>query len=100
MPFVADTIGTASIDSLDAAESDAAALDQARATGCATAESLGPAEPRPWLAGAVRRHTRSLRRVFYSGVAAHPAVRPHRKWLAENGRLIAATVKDIQELAG
>jgi len=49
--------------------------------------------------GAVRRHIRSLRRVIYSGIAAHPAARPHRDWLAENGRLIAATVKELQELA-
>ena len=38
--------------------------------------------------------------MIYSGVAAHPAARPHRNWLAENGRLIAATVKEIQDLAG
>jgi cyclic beta-1,2-glucan glucanotransferase len=36
---------------------------------------------------------------MYSGLAAHPAARPHRNWLAENARLIAATVKEIQELA-
>jgi cyclic beta-1,2-glucan synthetase len=38
--------------------------------------------------------------LIYSGVSAHPAVRPHRNWLAQNGRLIAATVKEIQDLAG
>jgi hypothetical protein len=80
-------------------ESEAAVRDQIRASGRATAETFGPAEPRPWIAGAVKRRTRSLRRLIYSGVAAHPAVLPHRNWLSENGRLIAATVKEIQELA-
>jgi cyclic beta-1,2-glucan synthetase len=64
------------------------------------ADTLGPAEPRPWLAGDIKRHSRSLRRVIYSGVAGHPAARPYRSWLTENGRLIAATVKEIQGLAG
>src|SRR5688572_12803040 len=80
--------------------SEVAPLDEPRACGRATAAALGPAAPRPWLAGAIKRHTRSLRRVLYSGLAAHPAARPHRNWLAENGRLIAATVKEIQDLAG
>ena len=75
-------------------------MDQARACGRAKAETLGPAEPRAWLAGAIKQHTRSLRRVIYSGVAAHPTARPYRSWLAENGRLIAATVTEIQDLAG
>ena len=100
MSFVAETIGTTSPDSLPPVESDAAAVEQARACGCATAATLGPAAPRPWIAGDVKRHTRSLRRLIHSGIAAHPAVRRHRDWLAENGRLIAATAKEIQELAG
>ena len=101
MSITAETIGTVTPDSFRDLESDdAQSLDRARAWGCATAETLGPAEPRPWIAGAVRRHTRSLRRLIYSGVAAHPAVLPHRNWLSENGRLIAATVKEIQEIAG
>jgi hypothetical protein len=75
-------------------------MAQARACGRAKADTLGPAEPRAWLAGAIKRHTRSLRRVIYSGIAAHPAARPYRSWLAENGRLIAATAKEIQDLAG
>jgi hypothetical protein len=65
-----------------------------------TAETLGPAEPRPWIAAVVKRRTRSLRRLIYTGVAAHPAVRTHRSWLIENRRLIAATTKEVQELAG
>ncbi len=91
---------TTSPDPLRPAESDAAALDQTRACGCAAAETLGPAEARPWVAGAIKRHTRSLRRMIYSGVAAHPAVLKHRNWLAENGRQIAAAAKEIQDLAG
>ena len=99
MSITAETIGAEPPDSLPPVDGDVSALFQTRAFGCATAETLGPAEPRPWLAGAIRRHTRSLRRLIYSGIAAHPAVRPHRNWLAENGRLIAATVKETQELA-
>ena len=99
MSSTAETIGTASADAVLPIESEAAVRDQIRASGRATAETFGPAEPRPWIAGAVKRRTRSLRRLIYSGVAAHPAVLPHRNWLSENGRLIAATVKEIQELA-
>ena len=63
-------------------------------------ERSGPLSRARGLLGSVKRHIRSLRRVIYSGIAAHPAARPHRNWLAENRRLIAATVKEIQELAG
>jgi hypothetical protein len=52
------------------------------------------------IAGALRRRTRALKRQLAAGLAAHPGARPHRAWLVENGRLIAGTVKEIQELAG
>ena len=55
---------------------------------------------RKGIAGALRRRTRALRRQLAAGLAAHPGARPHRAWLVENGRLIAGTVKEIQELAG
>jgi hypothetical protein len=87
-------------DTVRPAQGDIRVEDEPRVCGRATAAKLGPAAPRPWLAGSIRRHTRSLRRLLYSGLAAHPAARPHRNWLAENGRLIAATVKEIQDLAG
>ena len=63
-------------------------------------ERSGPLSRGRGFVGSVKRHIRSLRRVIYSGIAAHPAPRPHRHWLAENGRLIAATVKETAELAG
>jgi len=96
VPLVPETVAT--IPS-DACRLDAAA-DEAQACGRATAQTLGRAEPRAWLAGAIKRHTRSVRRVVYSGISAHPSTRPYQSWLAENGRLIAATVKEIQDLAG
>ncbi|MGE0443812.1 MAG: glucoamylase family protein [Vicinamibacterales bacterium] len=55
---------------------------------------------RKGIAGALRRRTRALRRQLAAGLAAHPGARPHRAWLIENGRLIAGTVKEVQELAG
>jgi cyclic beta-1,2-glucan synthetase len=98
--FAADTGGTISPDRLRPADDVKTAVDQARAAGCATARALGSAEPNPSILGSVKRHIRSLRRDIYSGIAAHPAARPHRHWLAENRRLIAAAVKESQELAG
>jgi hypothetical protein len=96
---VASDIETTWRDSPAPAADDAPGFEGTREYGRATARALGPAEPQRWLEGEIKRHTGSLRQVLYSGVAAHPAVRPHRNWVAENGRLIVATVKEIQELA-
>jgi len=46
---------------------------------------------------ALRQRTRSLRAIF-TGLEGHPSSRQDRQWLVENGRLIATTVKDVQQL--
>ena len=70
-----------------------------QAAGRAAAAGLTLVAARRTAAAALRRRTRAVRDVMFRGVTAHPSARLYRTWLAENGRLIAGTVKELQQLA-
>jgi cyclic beta-1,2-glucan synthetase len=77
-------------------------FDDARArqmTGRQAAAHLAPVAARRSGVATLRRRTRAVRDAIFRGVTAHPSARLYRTWLAENGRLIAATVKELQQLA-
>lgn len=67
--------------------------------GRAAAAGLTIVTARRAAAATLRRRTRAVRDVMFRGVTAHPSARLYRAWLAENGRLIAGTVKELQQLA-
>jgi hypothetical protein len=86
--------------SLATPDIDPAVLHAQRAAGHAAAAALGAAAPSTRATGSLKRRTQLLCRAIYSGLAMRPAAREHQRWLEENGRLIAATVKELRQFAG
>ena len=77
-------------------DTDAAAIAAHRCAGRTAAAVTRDATIQNGTAAVLRRRARSVKRAIYSGLPAHPSARPHRLWLTENARLIAAAVKDVQ----
>ena len=71
---------------------------RARDVGAAAGAGLPPLPPARDVMRAMRARVRPLRRLLASGLTAHPATIRYRAWLAENGRLIASAVKEVQQL--
>jgi cyclic beta-1,2-glucan synthetase len=81
----------------DLRDTDAAAIAAHRCAGRTAAAVTRDATIQNGTAAVLRRRARSVKRAIYSGLSAHPSARPHRRWLTENARLIAAAVKDVQK---